>query len=129
MGFDGRRQAGSLRQRRFWAHHFYDANHAAQHPHKRNLHGRSSQRARRLLQRCGLKRRGSAQRKERNKRDAHGGRVIDKRIVGAMRQVVTILDANDLCHGMCLRKLFRCDVNKFVNRKDFPFRISSKPRV
>src|ERR1700723_4484451 len=87
-----------------------DVRRAVEQPRQGNLHRRGIEARRRFRQDPRLQWTEPAKGKERNVRDAVTSKVRDQRIVGPMRQVAMILDADDGDDPPRLRDLRRRDV-------------------
>ncbi len=79
-------------------------------PGERDLHRRPAQRRCRGFQSRGLQRGESAEWKKRRKRDPFGREDIDHGVVIALREVVPVLNADDLRDGLSFHELPRRNV-------------------
>jgi hypothetical protein len=87
-----------------------DVGRTAKQPGERDLHGRRAEPPGDVGQRRRLQRTEPAERKERHIGDAVAGQIVDKGVVGPMRQIVLVLDADDLGDPPSFRDLPGRDV-------------------
>ena len=106
----GRRQILTQVSNRRCAGNKKNVRRAMEQPGERDLHGRGAEARSDGGQGGGLKRRKPAKREERHVRDALSGQVVDQGVVGPMRQIVLILNANDLANLASFSNLRRRDI-------------------